>query len=111
MKTELLDRLRAAVTNRRVTQKEIELKTGVDQSQISRILKGHSKRSSENVQRLCKFAQELPDTSTDDGLCDAEAFEILSALLQGSPATQMGVVQLLRNFLALKRQYESDALA
>jgi transcriptional regulator with XRE-family HTH domain len=40
-----------------MSQPEISIKSGIDQSQVSRILAGKFKRSSKNVEKLCKYAK------------------------------------------------------
>lgn len=105
----LLDRLRTAVSQRQITQSEIAVATGVNQSQVSRILAGPVKRFSENVQKLCAFAQALPSIPAESGDHENEAFTLLGQILEGSPQTKRGVVELMRSLLTLKRQYEKDA--
>lgn len=104
-----LSRLRAAVSQRTITQAEIAATTGVNQSQVSRILAGPVKRFSENVQKLCAFAEKMPGIALERDDQDREAFALLTAILEGSPQTKQGVVELMRNLLTLKRQYEDDA--
>jgi transcriptional regulator with XRE-family HTH domain len=104
-----LDRLRRAVAHRRVTQTEISAATGVNQSQISRILAGPNKRLSENVQKLCDFADSLAEVVPPREKLDQEAFLLLAAMLEGSPKVKKGVVDVLRHMLALKRQCERPA--
>ena len=105
----MLEHLRRTIANRRITQAEVALHTGVDQSQISRILKGKNKRESENVQKLCKFAETLIKHQVTQTGDDKEAFELLAAILEGSADTKRYVIELMRNLLDLKRQYENDA--
>lgn len=105
----LLDRLRTAVSQRKITQSEITVATGVHQSQVSRILAGPVKRYSENVQKLCAFAQALPGIPVEHGDYEDEAFTLLGEMLEGSPQTKRSVVELMRGLLTLKRQYEKDA--
>lgn len=48
--------LRKDVKNKVISISSIENITGIDQSQISRLLNNKNKRKSENYSRLCKFA-------------------------------------------------------
>jgi transcriptional regulator with XRE-family HTH domain len=56
---ELLRFLARQVLERKVSQLDLQLATGVHQSQISRILAGHVRRLSPNVLVLCKYAETL----------------------------------------------------
>ena len=51
-----LAQLKKDVRNNIITVDFIVRNTGIDQSQISRILSGKSKTKSENYNKLCKFA-------------------------------------------------------
>ena len=55
----LLDFLNTCVFEKKVSQLEIAAATGIDQSQVSRILNGEFRRSSKNVQKLCLYANSL----------------------------------------------------
>jgi transcriptional regulator with XRE-family HTH domain len=69
--------LATLVRSRQIRQSTIALATGVHQSQVSRILSGRMRRSSKNVQILCKYAnlyqqQERGNTvPSADALCEA----------------------------------------
>ncbi|HEX7908671.1 MAG TPA: helix-turn-helix transcriptional regulator [Paraburkholderia sp.] len=70
--------LAALVGARQITQSVIASATGIHQSQISRILSGQIRRSSKNVQELCKYAISLRrEVRYDDG----RAAEALSATI------------------------------
>lgn len=102
-----LERLRQAVATRRLTQSEIAAGTGVDQSQVSRILAGPVKRYSENVQKLCRFADTLAHEPADPG--GADAASLLAQVVEGDPKIQAAIVDILRRMLALRREYEHAA--
>lgn len=61
---ELIGRLAQRVVARRLTQEEIAKATGVDQSQVSRILTGQAQRRSRNVEKLCRYASGLVSPSS-----------------------------------------------
>lgn len=99
--------LREAIAQRRFTQVEVARSTGVDQSQISRILAGQSKRNSENVLALCRFAAEAARptavaTNTPTPTM-TQAQELLTALMHGGDAAeQQEVVDLLARLVSVR---------
>ena len=101
---ELLAWLRAAVADRRLTQFAIARATGVDQSQISRILKGQAKRASANVSALCRFAAEASRrTSVPRDLpVAAKAQALLDELMDGSAEEQRSVAELLAHLVVVR---------
>jgi len=52
-----LETLKASVKSRSIGLKRISEATGVHISQVSRILSGKVKRTSPNVEKICKFAK------------------------------------------------------
>lgn len=94
--SQLLERLTAAVASGHVTQLEVSRKTGVHQSQISRILAGQVVRSSRNFERLCEFAATLPERP--GGPQRTQESELTNALLRvwdGTPAHAAALRRLL----------------
>lgn len=61
-----LGRLRVAIVALGVTQSSLSDATGVDQSQISRILSGKSKRVSKNAQKLIEYTEKMHICIGDD---------------------------------------------
>jgi transcriptional regulator with XRE-family HTH domain len=55
----LLDKLGHLTSSGAITQNEICRATGVHQSQISRMLAGHSRRRSPNLKKLCAYAESM----------------------------------------------------
>lgn len=103
----LLTTLRIAVADRRVTQQEIAHATGVNQSQVSRILAGQCKRSSGNVVALCRFAAER-FSSPDLGLStpvSVRVHALVDALMSGDAEEQEEFVALLSQLLTLRRTW------
>lgn len=101
---ELLAWLRAAVADRRFTQFEIARATGVDQSQISRILKGQAKRASANVSALCRFAAEASrhTSITREVPAVAKAQALLHELMDGSAEEQRSIAELLAHLVVAR---------
>ncbi|MCA8434875.1 helix-turn-helix domain-containing protein [Burkholderia seminalis] len=101
---QLLTWLRTAVADRRLTQADVAQKTGVNQSQISRILRGHNKRTSENVAVLCSFARHEIQSMLGAGEVglEAEAQGILRNLMNGSDHERRLVVDVLRRLKVLR---------
>lgn len=103
----LLTSLRIAVADRRITQQEIAHATGVNQSQVSRILAGHCKRSSGNVAALCRFAAERfssPDLG-ESAPASVRAHALVDALMGGNAEEQEEIVVLLSQLLTLRRTW------
>lgn len=100
----LLAWLRAAIADRRFTQFEVARATGVDQSQISRILKGHAKRSSANVSVLCRFAAEASrqTAGTLEMPAVAKAQALLDELMNGSAEEQQSIAELLAHLVVAR---------
>lgn len=107
----LLAWLRAAVADRRVTQQEIASATGVDQSQVSRILGGQAKRSSANVIALCRFAAGMTGANDagNEVPLPAKARALLDALLGGNTREQETVVALLAHLLVLRETWQQGS--
>ncbi|WP_175425517.1 helix-turn-helix domain-containing protein [Trinickia violacea] len=100
----LLAWLRAAIADRRFTQFEVARSTGVDQSQISRILNGQAKRSSANVSALCRFAAEASrHTSIQLEIpAVARARALLDELMDGSAEEQRSIAELLAHLVVAR---------
>jgi transcriptional regulator with XRE-family HTH domain len=104
---DLLSWLRAAVADRRLTQVEVARATGVDQSQVSRILSGQAKRSSANVVALCRFAAEAsrsPVIEVDVPVA-AKAQVLLDDLMDCDAEQQRSVVELLAYLVAARNAW------
>ncbi len=74
----------------------IQEKTGVDQSQISKILSGKSRRISKNVIKVCKYTKI--DIDSDDKLKISEP--LMSAVLNtwdGSKESELLIIDILNN--------------
>lgn len=70
--------LKEDISKNKFTIEFISKKTGVDQSQVSRILAGKCKRQSENYNKICKFALlncQLSNVSLKNAI--AEKIDIL----------------------------------
>lgn len=96
--------LRAAVSERRLTQRQIAEATGVDQSQVSRILAGQAKRNSENVTALCAFAEKASRASlkAEGGDVSDDADAIFRDLLSGTEEEHKLMLEILRRLADLK---------
>lgn len=101
----LIEELARQVAARRVTQKEIAQDSGVDQSQVSRILAGSAKRESHNVQRLCRYARSI---RTAPGVADLGRRQIDNAvdkLWDGSTAHARAIAKALDSMAAVQRAF------
>lgn len=106
---ESLSVLNYAISTTAITQKQVSKATGVDQSQISRILSGQILRVSGNVKKLCKYAENLsPKDNHFETTCEQRVVESALRLWNGTPdhAELLGELfkQLHRLQLVEKRQ-------
>ncbi|NYH23832.1 helix-turn-helix domain-containing protein [Paraburkholderia bryophila] len=99
-----LDYLRQAVALRTITQSEIAAATGVDQSQVSRILAGRIKRASANVSQLCRFASQVQGVATVDPARNMILMEALRIVWDGTVAHAEAIAQVI---LSLRHFKES----
>lgn len=92
--TQLLSTLRSAVKAKSIGLKQISDATGVHVSQVSRILAGHVKRASPNVEKICNFAKQgqlqQPSSSNEDLLRVA-----VNRLWDGTPEHALALSNLL----------------
>lgn len=91
---QLLFALRSAVKARNIGLRQISDATGVHVSQVSRILAGHVKRASPNVEKICNFAKlgqlQQSSTSNEDLLRVA-----VNSLWDGTPEHALALSNLL----------------
>jgi transcriptional regulator with XRE-family HTH domain len=73
----LILKLGGLVRAGKLTQTEIQARTGVHQSQVSRILSGKAKRTSPNVDALCKYAHTFAFAEPQPASVDANALQEL----------------------------------
>ena len=72
-----LSLLAQCINRKQITQQGVSLETGVHQSQISRILAGQVRRSSPNVLKLCKYAERLAFSETEEFDLDNQVAALL----------------------------------
>ena len=96
---DLLAWLAGRVRLRQLSQLEIASASGVDQSQVSRILSGKSKRASPNLLRVCKYAAAVraaaPETPPASTTATAKLTDAVLRVWDGSPAHAGALVELL----------------
>jgi transcriptional regulator with XRE-family HTH domain len=97
-----LDKLRLLVTSRQVSQTDVSLATGVDQSQISRILAGQVRRVSGNVIELCKFANNFDVSPDRDPSESAVLMSALRSVWDGTPAHAEAIASVLLSLRKFK---------
>ena len=83
------------VSSRALTQSQVAKATGVDQSQVSRILAGRSRRASKNVLKLCEYAESLASPDPEAGSLQEQAAAIVSELFRAQPTENAALVSLL----------------
>ena len=91
-----LTQLKTDIKNNIIAVDFISKKTGIDQSQISRILSGKYKTKSENYNKLCKFAL-LNCSFTNTSLKDAINEKIQSVFNNNDPIVLNSIYRILKN--------------
>lgn len=95
-----------AALGRRAQTVELAARTGIHQSQVSRLLRGQFRRVSPNVERLLAFAAQ-PGRRTPGARLETQARQaVIRAALRTWDATPEGaraLVRLLRSVEGLRR--------
>lgn len=97
-----LGKLRLLVSSKEISQTEISLATGVDQSQISRILAGQVRRVSANVLEICKFASSFEGSRNRDPSESAVLMSALRTVWDGTPAHAEAIASVLLSLRKFK---------
>jgi transcriptional regulator with XRE-family HTH domain len=100
--TAAIARLRAAVSARQVTQTQIARATGIDQSQISRILAGEARRASRHVLALCSFADRLDHDHGADPTRSSVLMDALRAVWDGTASDAEAIAGVILSLRKLK---------
>ena len=90
----MINVLRDLVSSSTTTQSEVSRVTGVHQSQISRILSGNMRRSSKNVQKLCKYAESVASSSSPRE-SEARVASVLANMTVSSPEEFLALENLV----------------
>ncbi|MFN2644798.1 MAG: hypothetical protein ABR570_07405 [Burkholderiales bacterium] len=96
-----LERLR-----RRVSTVRIAADTGIHQSQVSRLVRGHFRRLSPNVRTLLAYAEKPAARKDARGEGEAAKAAVIKAALRtwdATPAGAQALVRLLRSVEQLRR--------
>jgi hypothetical protein len=96
-----LERLRA-----RISTVQIAADTGIHQSQVSRLLRGHFRRISPNVRALLAYASKGQTKRAQPRAAEAARSAVIRAALRTWDATPEGaqaLVRLLRSVQEIKR--------
>lgn len=102
--SQLLESLAIRLRDGACTQQQIQVATGVHQSQVSRILSGQAKRLSKNVERLCKYAEGLAKDDRASTSKDAERLcNNILEIWDGSAAHAQAIDEVLAALGKLQR--------
>ena len=96
-----LERLRERASTIRIAAD-----TGIHQSQVSRLLRGHFRRLSPNVRTLLAYASKRQQRKTEPRAAEAARSAVIRAALRTWDATPEGaqaLVRLLRSVQEIKR--------
>jgi len=98
------------IEQREITQQDLARATGVDQSQISRILAGNVRRASSNVLKLCKYAETLPALDRDRSTKDSEEaiLRVLRGLLGNSLKEDAALAQVVSGLSAWRQTWQEE---
>lgn len=99
-------RLSQGLANREITQKGLEMATGVHQSQISRILSGKVHRVSKNVVKLCKYAETLRPVNVNASVDADKIIRALQPLLNKGAAENHALLDLVQCLQAWRATWE-----
>ena len=104
---ELLAWLADRVKRRNLSQKAISAASGVDQSQVSRILAGRAKRPSPNLVKLCTYAFSaracFPEPSTPVPAASERLTDAVLRVWDGTPDHAVALVELLEAVKRIQR--------
>lgn len=101
--------LSGRVARREITQLDLSRATGVHQSQISRILSGQARRSSENLRKLCEYAESLRSNGARDSDCPDGLINALKPLLGKSAAEEKALVKLVISLGVWRASWSSQS--
>ena len=90
----------------RLSTVQIAADTGIHQSQVSRLLRGHFRRISPNVRALLAYASKGPAKRAQPRAAQAARTAVIRAALRTWDATPQGaqaLVRLLRSVQEIKR--------
>lgn len=96
------------IAEKKLTQQQIALATGVHQSQISRILAGKASRPSRNILKLCKYADALPRSPRAADGSAIEAATVLGKFIGGSESEQQAFATVLASLRAWRHTWDSN---
>ena len=90
---------------RRASTVDIAARTGIHQSQVSRLLRGQFRRVSPNVSKLLQYARQPAQTGPSEGKDQAKQAVIRAALRtwDATPEGARALVRLLRSVEGLRR--------
>lgn len=87
--------LREKASSMRLSQAEIAKKTGMSQSQVSRILAGRFNRLSKKVMQICKFLEVQSSVSITTSHLSKRLSDAVLAAWDGTKAHEDALVRLL----------------
>lgn len=99
----ILQSLKEAVRRKKLTQVEISKQIGINQSQVSRLLRGGFRRRSKSLYALCTFlGVSIVSTKASLSLSAYPDLSFcLSEILDGTRRRERAVVRLLRSARSL----------
>jgi transcriptional regulator with XRE-family HTH domain len=103
--TAQLEFLRRKISLGEKTQIELAKATGVDQSQVSRILGGQARRASRNVLKLCKYAESLADSAEMPADVASRISATLAKLTGHSQAEDAAIEALISSLAEWRRSW------
>ena len=89
--------------SRRFPTVKLAADTGIHQSQVSRLLRGHFKRLSPNVLTLLQYARKPQRYTTQDADHDAAKKAVVRAALRTWDSTPKGAKSLVRLLRSVER--------
>lgn len=99
-KEKIFDEVRKFLNDTKLKQREIERKTGVSQPQISRFKNGEFKEVSENLKKICKYANikiTQEEKINNNPADNAELMEALRFVWDGTEVKAKAISKIIRD--------------
>lgn len=94
---DILIELRLYFDSNPITQKNLELFTGVNQGQISKILRGQAVTVSDNVKKLCKYANiNYQISSKFEPSDNRELLAAIESAIAGNPKRAKAIIGVVK---------------
>lgn len=99
-KLKIIDAIRATMINSGHKQIDVEIATGVDQTQVSKILNGKFKKVSGNLIKLCKYANIPPKAFIERKMGRvSEIDQAISSVWDGTDKHAKAIAEVIKSLV------------